>query len=81
LFDPVLPSFFLAWAKRTDLSIPAELIAVVESRGVVIADWRTRYEEMRASHEELTALVEKIGNDWRELYDQQRRDLGKAVSD
>jgi hypothetical protein len=46
MFDPVLPSIFLAWAHRNDFDVPKELIAAVEARGVQVADWKSFYEEV-----------------------------------
>jgi hypothetical protein len=48
LFDPVLPGIFLAWAKRTDIDVPAELVEAVQKRGVQIADWKGMYEQAAA---------------------------------
>lgn len=50
LYDPVLPGIFLAWAKRTDVSVPAELVNAVEVRGIQIADWKTMYDDQAATH-------------------------------
>ena len=44
LYDPVLPGFFLAWAKRNDIDYPAELEAQVVARGLQIADWKSLYD-------------------------------------
>ncbi len=33
LSDPVLPSIFLAWARRMEIEVPAELVAQIEARG------------------------------------------------
>lgn len=60
LFDPVLPGFFLAWAKRTDISVPEQLTAAVEARGVQVADWKTVYEEAKAKWEENFAELERL---------------------
>jgi hypothetical protein len=49
VFDPVLPSIFLAWAKRTELSVPSELEAAVKARGIQIADWKSLYDELKAT--------------------------------
>jgi hypothetical protein len=51
LFDPVLPTIFLAWAERNEIDAPAELIEAVSKRGR-IADWKSLYDELRAGHEE-----------------------------
>jgi len=74
LFDPVLPGIFLAWCKRLDLSVPAELTEAVQALGVQIADWQSRYEEMKA-------LVEKVGNDWMEQAAKQGEDWARIVGE
>jgi hypothetical protein len=53
LFDPVLPGFFLAWAKRTDLKVSPDLEAAVTARGVLVADWKTHYDDLKAKYDEL----------------------------
>jgi hypothetical protein len=50
LFDPVMPGFFLAWAKRTDFPVDERLEAAVAARGVQVADWKTLYDELKAKH-------------------------------
>ena len=49
LYDPVLPGIFLAWAKRTDIDVPPELIEAIERRGVQVADWKNLYERAAAA--------------------------------
>ena len=41
LFDPVIPTFFLAWAKRMDFPVIPDLIAAVVARGNQINDWKS----------------------------------------
>jgi hypothetical protein len=50
LYDPVRPSFFIAWAKRLDWEISTDLEAVVVSRGQQIGDWKTAYENEKDAH-------------------------------
>jgi hypothetical protein len=52
LFDPVLPGFFLAWAKRTGLDVSPDLEAAVAARGTLVADWKTQYDELKATFDE-----------------------------
>jgi hypothetical protein len=66
LFDPVLPGFFLAWAKRTDISVPEQLTTAIEARGVQVADWKTVYDEAKVKWEENYAALER-------LYEQSRK--------
>ena len=55
LYDPVLPGFFLAWAKRNDIDYPAELENQVVARGHQIADWKSLYDGLQAQYNELKA--------------------------
>jgi ribosomal protein S16 len=67
LYDPVLPSTFLAWAQRVGLPIEPALLAAVEAAGVQIAEWQS-IAEMRAETIEtyistvaqLTELIERL---------------------
>jgi hypothetical protein len=64
LFDPVLPGFFLAWAKRTDLEVSSDLEAAVTARGVLVADWKTHYDDLKTKYDE---LHRKWGDNYDEL--------------
>ena len=55
LYDPVLPGFFLAWAKRNDIDYPAELENQVVARGQQIADWKSRYDGLQAQFNDAKA--------------------------
>lgn len=55
LFDPVLPGFYLAWAKQTGIDVPSELLDAVSARGTLVANWKSAYETVLAAHEKLTA--------------------------
>lgn len=46
LFEKNVPTFFLAWAERTDFPMPAVLIEAVQRRGGQIADWKTEYDAL-----------------------------------
>jgi hypothetical protein len=52
LYDPVLPGIFLAWAKRTGIEVPPELEAAVSARGKQIADWKTLYDDLKATFDD-----------------------------
>lgn len=75
LFDPVLPGIFLAWAKRLDIPVPAELTEAVEKRGVQLADWKTRYDESTALLKSEREFREKVVADWRGLYEELKADF------
>ncbi|RVU36698.1 hypothetical protein EOI86_16115 [Hwanghaeella grinnelliae] len=52
LFDPVMPSLFIKWAKDTDVPLPEELVERVEARSGKQLDWQEMYQ----------ALLEKNNN-------------------
>jgi hypothetical protein len=85
LFDPVLPGIFLAWAKRTDIDVPAELVEAVQKRGVQIADWKGLYEQAAAGQKRAIEMYERATQmhdgqiaDWKRLYDQANEALQAA---
>jgi hypothetical protein len=45
LYDPVLPPFFIGWARRMDVPVPDGLIEAVEKRGQVVGDWKMLYDQ------------------------------------
>ena len=47
IHDPVIPGVFLAWAKRNDIDFPTELEEQVNARGQQIADWKSKYDELK----------------------------------
>ncbi len=49
LYDPVLPTVYLAWAKRMQLEMAADLVGSVEELGLPIADWKSLYETASAA--------------------------------
>lgn len=61
LYDPVLPTIYLAWARRSEIAVPEELIRMVESRGVVIGDWKDNYDKLKVQFDVLLADRDKIG--------------------
>jgi hypothetical protein len=44
LYDPVTPGFYLGWARRMEITVDPRLVEHVTARGVVIADWNTKYD-------------------------------------
>lgn len=56
LYDPVLPSLYLAWAKRNDIEAQSELVEAIEARGVLIADWKNLYDDLKIAFEKLSAV-------------------------
>jgi hypothetical protein len=67
LFDPVLPTIYLAWSRRNEIAVPEELIRLVESRGVVVGDWKTKYDELKGQFDMLLADRDKIAEGWKRL--------------
>ena len=60
LFDPVLPGVFLAWARRTGLTIPPELEAAVAAHGIQVADWKSLFDKLKASTDEQYAQLKSL---------------------
>ncbi len=60
LYDPVVPGIYLAWARRVDVVVPAELVTAVEARGIVVADWKDLYDKLDAKYAEVYADREKL---------------------
>lgn len=52
LYDPVLPSIFLSWAKELQLEIPAALIAEVEKMGGSAINWYEEYQKQKKEYSE-----------------------------
>jgi hypothetical protein len=82
LFDPVLPGIFLAWAKRTDIDVPADLVEAVQKRGVQIADWKDLYEQAAAGLKSAMEMYDRATEihagqiaDWERLYKQANETL------
>jgi len=53
LYDPILPSLFLAWARRTGIDVVSELTKGIEAQGVVIADWKDQYDNLQIQYDQL----------------------------
>lgn len=60
LFDPVLPAIYLAWAKRDGFGVSAELVRLVEGRGLIVADWKDLYEKMLKNRDELGEALREV---------------------
>jgi two-component sensor histidine kinase len=58
LYDPVLPGFFLAWAKRNNIPYPHELEAAVVAHGHQVADWKSNFDELKTTFDQLKELLE-----------------------
>ncbi len=62
LYDPVLPSIFLAWARRMEIEVPGELIEQVEKHGIVIADWKDLYDKLKEQFDKVVGDRDKIAS-------------------
>ena len=60
LCDPVLPSTFLAWARRMKIEVPAELVEQFEARGMVIADWKDMSDKLKAQSDVYKAATKTL---------------------
>jgi hypothetical protein len=60
LSDPTYPGPYLAWAKRNEISIPAELEEAVKARGHQIADWQSLYENLKSRSENNESEYQKL---------------------
>lgn len=79
LFDPVLPGIFLAWARRTEIEVPAELLEKVKARGVVIADWKDLYDKLKEQSDKAFLLLKEQGDKITSL-EQERNALSAKVN-
>lgn len=80
VFDPMLPGIFLAWAKRTDIDVPAELVAAVEKRGVQITDWKALYDQAAVKLKRVDEMHASQIADWERLYNQAKDTLAASRS-
>jgi hypothetical protein len=81
LYDPVLPGIFLAWAKRTDISVPPELTEAVEKRGVQVADWKSLHDKAVEAGKRDAEAAEKQTTELKRLLDESIAQLGKQHAD
>lgn len=66
LYDPVLPSLFLRWAKENDIDVPAELQQKVQKLKGKLVDWKESFERQKSAYDQLDAACDK----WRLMYDE-----------
>ncbi|MEO6824167.1 MAG: hypothetical protein ABI167_05480 [Nitrosospira sp.] len=63
LYDPILPSIFLAWAKEAEIAVPSDLITEVQKkRGGTGLNWFDEYCKVKTELERYTA-IEKNGKE------------------
>jgi hypothetical protein len=68
LYDPVLPTIFLAWAERTDIPVPVELLEAVQKRGVKVADWKSLHDKVVEARKVDAEWAEKQIAEWRRMH-------------
>lgn len=76
LFDPVLPTIFLRWAKDNEIEVPPTLSERVEKLKGKIVDWKERCAKLQADYDQLDTLFDshrkmydKHVADWKEVVD------------
>jgi hypothetical protein len=82
LFDLVLPGFYVAWARRNDISFPSKLEAVVLAHGHRVADWKTEYDELeKLANETIDAANERLAAEAKKMSDliQERETLKQKI--
>lgn len=62
LTNGTIPGPFLAWAKRYDISVPAELEAAVTKYGGFIGDWKTLYDQALAQRDAALERENKLAD-------------------
>lgn len=55
LYDPVMPGVFIAWLKRYNMDFPSALETEVIANGGHVGDWKTAYDDLKKSHDDLNA--------------------------
>ena len=53
LFDPMLPTIFISWAKELDIELPKDLISNVEKKLGIAINWFDEYKKIKAAYDEL----------------------------
>lgn len=81
LYDPVLPGIFLAWAKRTDIPVPPELLEAVQKRGVQVADWKSLHDDAVEAAKHNAEAAEKQIAECKQLLNESIEQLGKQRED
>lgn len=75
LYDPVLPTIFLKWAKENEIAIPPDLSEKVERRKDKLVDWQKHCEELQAAYDKLNTMYDSS----REMYEKHVADLKGVV--
>lgn len=79
LYDPVLPGIFLAWARRSEIDVPKELLEQIEKRGVVVADWKDNYDKLKEQFDLLLVDRDKLADICKRLIQERDGLKGKVA--
>ena len=60
LFDPILPSIFLAWAKEAEIDVPPDLITEVQKKWGAGVSWFDEYCKVKTELEQYTSVEKNI---------------------
>ena len=70
LWDPVLPTIFLAWARNLGIDLPDALKNRAVNRGISLKNWQNLYEEMVERQKKREEEVEAAMATWRVVWTQ-----------
>jgi hypothetical protein len=59
LFDPTVPAIFLRWTRQIELSVPDELVHLVEQRAQTTTDWATALKNSQDEHAQTIVKLKK----------------------
>ena len=80
LYDPVLPTIFIKWAEDNEIPVPAGLSEKVYKLKGKVADWKERYDELRAMYDQHIGDGKKRYDELRAMYDQHMADWKKLAT-
>jgi hypothetical protein len=87
LYETNIPGFFIAWAARMNIDLPAPLVDAVNGLGIQIADWKTAYDRQKqvAEAAEAKALAAQEENikllaDQTAYIKEMRADFGRLLN-
>lgn len=53
LYDPMLPTIFISWAKELDIELPVDLISNVEKKLGIAVNWFEEYQKIKIAYDEM----------------------------
>ncbi len=81
LYDPVLPTIFLKWAKDNEISVPAELSEKVFKLKGGAADWKKNYDELHAMYDQHVAGWKGVAEKQSELIKSKQKRIAELESE